>query len=353
MKQCKKMILIALLISCWQCINEFPEKNLGEQLLIMLLVDQIQYGNDSIVVSSDSGFYYSRINIDTKFILNQTLSGIAIKAIATKGEHMFAATNNGLYRSHDYANNFSLAPDFSGLSTANIVDVAIDLNTGHAGVITASQFYYSTDNGFTFTNTGNISPHITKSLSMQNGNIFICSNSAAPNNIFKSTDNGVNFTSIGAGGPTLCNSIKYFEANGNKNLLASTQTGLYISTDLGSSWAAPITSANGLNDDNVLVMNLDASGKWYVGSGIGIAKGLTSSTAAAFPVFSPVFNNQVIYDILPIGTSVLVCTSNGLFLSNDSGNTFAGPISSTAEFPPSQCNRVNYALSNTRLKSND
>ena len=337
------LLALSSILAATSCTQEL-EDSTKLQLLAFYLADYYAPKN-SILAGSNSGLYYFQEYRDQNFHFFNSIGTKQINGIATDlGKNILVATSDGVYVSHNNGYTFQVFSNSIGMSWN---DVAYDISKGTFGLLRGNNVYISSDGGYTFSGPTTLAISFQK-MAMQNDAIFLCGASAAPNNIYRSLDRGQTFTAVGGALPT-CNNIYYLEGNGSTLLLASTVSGLYISTDQATNWASPINTTQGLLNNEVHVANFGADGKWYVGNGISGSMGLSVASSVGGP-YTTLISSQNVRDVVSSDNGAIVaCTTNGLMVSENGGASFLGPVSSSTSFPPSECSLLSFAKISGKL----
>jgi hypothetical protein len=149
----------------------------------------VTLGADVFAGTQTGGVYRSDKTTAAWIQINNGLTNLSVRAMAKFGTKLYAGTENGLFRSTDNGDNWTL---ISGAGSG-LTNQAIRAFTGFSGNIfvgTAGGVFYSTDDGDTWTavNTGITNLNI-QSLAYRLPNSGI--------HVFAGTDNGVFFSDDG------------------------------------------------------------------------------------------------------------------------------------------------------------
>jgi hypothetical protein len=240
--------------------------------------------------STDAGDNWSPVNTG----LPQSGANYFVESVGYNGTYLFAGTQSGIYRSNDGGASWSSA---NGTLTAS--------NT-----VNANKFY--------------VFAGVT--MAVFNGDIL------NGGGIWRTGNNGNTWT-IGHSGMGSNAKVFNMAVNG-ATLYASTNVGLYTSSDNGLSWQ-PSASMNyacygiAVNGNNLIA--LTAFGYRYSTNGGGVWTDATGDPASPVGGEIAVFDGKIYATVVTSGTTtsdVLVSTSNGA--SWVSASTAIGPIDITA-----------------------
>ncbi|MCW3104412.1 MAG: glycoside hydrolase, family [Bacteroidetes bacterium] len=178
----------------------------------------IYAGGTGVMKSSDNGATWT-----------SSLTMYNVYSLLVKGSTLFAGTgNSGVWISNDSAATWT----HSALSVYNIWSLAANGTDILAGTEGAGM-YKSTDNGLTFSSTG-LSGGYVRSITVNGSKIFA---GMYGGGVRLSTDNAASFIAANAGMTT--SSVFSLLTNGTRTFAgtASSDGGLWISNNDGSSWA--------------------------------------------------------------------------------------------------------------------
>jgi|WetSurMetagenome_2_1015567.scaffolds.fasta_scaffold55510_2 photosystem II stability/assembly factor-like uncharacterized protein len=200
----------------------------------------ISYFNDSVggvFISNDSG--------KTWFPPYSSIPHKPVWAFVESGNTIFIGTDNGVFTSNDTGKTWSVSGLVTNAQFSNIQIHAL-LTKGDT-VFAANQNYSnhedsvifrSTDKGMTWAplHSGFTDCTVAHSLATIGSTIFAgtgCAPGTPNNGVFRSIDNGDTWTAVG-----LQNSIIHDFAVSDGNLFVATDSGVYVSGDLGNSWTS-------------------------------------------------------------------------------------------------------------------
>ena len=285
-----------------------------------------------------------------------------IYSLAAQGASVFAATDNGMFRSAN--NGASWSPANVGITNLALSCVRVDGSNVYAAG--AGLIFRSTDDGASWTGLGTTGLPLGYYI---HGLGFIGSNLFAGfggRGVYRSTDAGATWTACNAGLPdTTIYVLKSF----GSSLFAGTQKGLFRSTDNGSSWTpanaglpAPIVSALvATGGGGTLVAGLPGPGTYastdngatwtklgnmphgnvnclvsdgtdlIAGAGDGISRSTDSGVTWVKADSGLIFN--YVLSLCKSGTRFVAGTMGGAFVSTDTGQSWrladAGLVSSS------------------------
>jgi photosystem II stability/assembly factor-like uncharacterized protein len=233
---------------------------------------------DSIYCWNYTTLYLSTDNGETWDVINDKLSSLPLfYTLDIIGNTMLASTKSGIYISTDYGKSW-LESD-KGISNLTVYDIAVRGDN----IYTASEkvgVSLTTDDGETWKNFNNGLPEGTdiKLIATDGDYIFVAP--LGGNNIFMSSDNGNNWNLTPSSFPaTYISDIIIMKGN----VIASSSTGTYISSDLGGSWVK--STIIDTNNARLSYFSIDGD-NIYAGSGRGVFIS-TDNGLNWYPVASP------------------------------------------------------------------
>jgi len=200
----------------------------------------------ALYMSSDNGNKWEIINTDL-------VQKSRIVNLAFDGNNVFASTEiSGVFLSTD--EGYSWAQKSNGFKTLNVNELAIDGNNIFTGNAPTS-VSLTTDDGNTWENFGQGLPKyaIIKNIAVDGNYIFI--GQPLGNGVYMSSNRGNNWILSPGGLPPMNNIYDISIMKGN--VLLSSSSGTYISTDKGESWVqslvdnSAVISAFVINGDNI------------------------------------------------------------------------------------------------------
>jgi len=246
--------------------------------------------------------YKSTDNGNNWILADSGLIGSTINCIASDSLTIYAATYTGVYRS----TNFGISWVNSGLFSTIVWNIAISGDSIYAA--TDSGLYYSNNHG---TSWSTIFPSMNTSRVTSNGIEILAVDFY--NNIYKSSNNGQIWTA-----DTIDFYLNYLKAFGNLFLAGTNGQGMYLSNDNGNNW---IEINNGLR--NTYPISLSTNGSDIFSSLLGYnglfkTSDYGSSWNKSLNGLVPGFANSLFMQ----GTNIYAATSQGVYFSSDSGNTW-------------------------------
>ncbi len=243
----------------------------------------------------------------------------SVRKIIGLGTSLYAAISDGsgyggLAISTDRGQSFTLRDEANGIPSYNVDDVAAaspSVGVTYVYAATFSGLGISSDGGATFTNkTVNGSAGGNVDCVWASGaTVWACAGST----LNLSPNSGSSFTQKLATGSSL-NAIAVF----GTNVYLSTTSGLWVSSNTGTSWAQKLM-ADGLANDYLYDVTVDGNGVVLAATNGGLSFSINSGgsfTAAASPQIYA-------YGVFAQGSTWYAAGSNGLFISQDGGLTWA------------------------------
>lgn len=177
-----------------------------------------------------------------------------------KDETLFAATQNGVYRSDNLGRNWTRAS--TGMDEVRAQSVFFD-ESGHLFAATlVGGVYVSNDNGNSWSEANEGIPlTFAYALGVNKEGALLA---GITNRIFKSGDKGENWTEADSDLPSV--RVNVFISNSESVLFAATQAGLYRSDDDGKSWVP----ADGLQDIEIYDLAAGTSEKLIAATREGV-----------------------------------------------------------------------------------
>lgn len=264
-----KLTLIStffVLLFCCTANAQWQQVNTG---LTSNNVSSVIAAGTNLLAGTDAGLFISTDNGDTWTIVsNTTLATADVKALASSGGNIFAATfGGGIFLSTD--NGLTWTAKNTGFTYLYACAVATMGSTIYASM-SFDGTYTSTDNGTTWTkSTSSVLNGLTVNSIITSGpNMIVASggcNGGTTNGVFLSTDGGVTWTATSVTGSAPALAVI------GSTVFAATQNGVFKSADNGSTWT---TTANtsGIIDN---AMSLLAAGNTLL---VGCPYSMYSST---------------------------------------------------------------------------
>jgi photosystem II stability/assembly factor-like uncharacterized protein len=286
----------------------------------LLAVGDTLYGTNSPVSPKflNGGVFRSDNGGATWVLTSESLSSRYVHVVYFSNGFLYAATDNGIYRSSDQGAHWIQ----SGLEGAEIVSLISVETSLYAGSYIHGVFK-SDDDGGTWIPTGH--PKVALlSLTSLGSELY----SGTYFGIYRSDDRGDSWVSHNAG---LANTYVYgvwavgsdVYASVTEGLIGFGQEKLYRSSDSGMNWT---TSGDGLPlNANVDSLVSDGSALYAGIFGLGVYRSTNggaawSSVGAGLPVVPEDF-----YTLVARSGLLLVAIANQIFRSTDAGLTWSGP----------------------------
>ncbi|MES2589600.1 MAG: T9SS type A sorting domain-containing protein [Bacteroidota bacterium] len=257
--------------------------------------------------------FFGMNNVSAQWqVINTGLSNKNINDLQSLGTILFASTDEGLFKSTDMGDNWSLTYDIGNVK--QIASKGTDLfATIQDGVIGVAK---SSDNGGTWTTLNTGLPYkFNSSIAVDGDVIYTCDYNKA----LRSTDDGLNWTDISTlpGFQTIVRNGSKLYAGSNNG--GSGYEGIYVSNDEGLSWAQ--ASNTGLVES---IQRLVLSGnKLFAAADDGVYS--TTNDGANWtkhePSSGPTIDNAIGLHL--VGTSLFIGTPAGIFLSTDNAASFS------------------------------
>jgi hypothetical protein len=221
------------------------------------------------------------------------------------GSTIYALTPNGISYSTDNAATFT-HPLNGGLLSGPVNWIAKNGNTLLAA--TYPGIKRSSDNGATWSdsNSGLTNPGVTGIILV--GNTFVAATFGG--GVFISSDDGVSWT---ASNNSLSNLYVASIGLAGNTILAGTMAGVYISSDLGSTW-----SSAGLVSDYVQGVSGNNTTLFAAIFAKNVMQSTDNGVTWSTSPSSPSYPNN----ITTVGNSTFVGTNSGIFFTTDNGGTW-------------------------------
>ncbi|MFA6455414.1 MAG: T9SS type A sorting domain-containing protein [Bacteroidota bacterium] len=306
-------------------------------------------GGTNLFVGTNSGVFLSTNNGTSWTVANNGLTNTYVKALAVIGTNLFAGTRHGgVYLSTNNAASWNSANN--GLTAnSNIPVNALAVSDANLFAGTDDGVFLSTNNGtiWTAANTGLTNKYVHALAVSPNGtggtNLFVGTGNYLnrdSSGVFLSTDNGTHWSRANSGLPHY-DSANYCFVNvicafpdgaGGSNLFAGTglsgwgsqnYTGIFLSTNNGSSWSEV---NNGLPDNSDIdgggyepVQSLAVSGTNLFA---GINGGVYLSTNNGTNWTATNIKQTNVRSLIVSDTNLFAGTYDGVFLSTNNGTSW-------------------------------
>jgi hypothetical protein len=261
-------------------------------------------GADLFAGSSYSGVFKSA-GVNSWNEVNNGLTNLKIRALATNGSRIFAGTEGGgVFISDDLCEKWTASN--SGLANLNVHTLLVVKDYVFAG--TQGGVFVSSDNGVTWVSTA-LQGLITFRLESQGSDILAGTNGG----VWSTSNLGATWTSMNNG---LSNYIvRGLLANGDR-LYSGTQDGVFLSSDNGQSWQR---KNDGLVSQSVIALAWH-NDKLYAGT-YGTVH-VTSDAGAHWNVANSHPLSQFVEALAVNGNTILQGNDGASFISTDGGVTW-------------------------------
>ena len=262
-----------------------------------------------------SGVFKSTNEGDNWNASNEGLSRSDVQSIATNLDgDLFAGTaEGGIYRSTDQGQDWVSINN--GIGVMNVTAVVVDkANIVFAGTMGAAGIYRSAENGDQWyrSNTGLADSNVIAMAIDSTGTMFTSTQSG----LFKSSDGGSSWQ-LANNGLTSRVFALGFKASGNQ--YAATGSGVYCSQNSGESWSA---CSKGLPNDAVISVSCSEN-KLFAGTANSGIYCSTDSGANWFASNTGLLAKSIQSISVNSIKRIFIGSKEGIFLSTDSGITWA------------------------------
>ena len=317
----------------WAASNDFFNLSISLNKVFARTWDGINGGR--MFLTADNGANWTHIG--------SADSSIDILSIVMLNNDILAGTWNGFYRSTSGGTIWNAVTTAGIPADTAIWSIAMITTTLFAGTMGA--IYRSSDSGITWTEARSGIPVNARIRSIiASGNaIFACSDSSG---VFRTTNNAASWTAINSG--LTDKRIFQLAAMGTK-LFAVTLSGVYISGDHGTSWAANSSSLKNINcfvvvnnqlfagtDSSGVYLSADSGGTWTsFNSGMPANTRVWSLAASSGDIFAGTSSGvwRAPFSITPVkksGTTRLTCSRLQFMRQNGPRATLLFTLSSPA-----------------------
>ena len=230
--------------------------------------------------------------------VNSGLTITDVTAIAVNGANLFAGTYlGGVFLSTNSGSSWRAVN--SGLSNPIVASLAVSGSSLFAG--TYGGVFVSTNNGTGWTAvTSGLTDKLVNCFAASGTNLFAGSNGAG---VYVSTDNGVNWIGVGPANA----SVRSLAVSGS-SLFAGTTSGVYHSTDNGQSW-----SVAGMA--NIQVMSLAAAGTNLFAGTNGTGVYVSTNSGTSWTSANNGLTDRTVRSLVVSGTVLFAGTNSAVFLS--------------------------------------
>jgi photosystem II stability/assembly factor-like uncharacterized protein len=261
------------------------------------------------------------IKSDAQWVQTNGPYGGQINSLVSIGSYIFTCAGGTVL----YSTNNGTAWNATGLTNGSVGTIA---NEGNKLIAIGSEIFISVDEGVHWSLTGSSVPWINlQVLAASNTALFVSANDGLVSHLgyslYRSTDDGANWTSVSSG---LANAgVNAIAFNGDANIYAGTNSGVYISTNNGGSWKSA-----GLENTNILAISVISNGIGGTSIFAAARSGVFHSTngGASWSSVNAGLSDTVVtaLSVYPkaTGTPVILAGTQGgrVFLSNNNGDNW-------------------------------
>ncbi len=326
-----KLIFLALLsaLVSTQIFGQWMQTNgpYGGDISDLAVLADGEGGTYLFAGSLGGGVFRSSDNGTTWVTANNGLTSTTVSALVVIGTDLYAGTWKGrVSRSTDKGATWNAAS--SGMTCTSVYSLAVGppgLNGKDLYAGTDDGFYYSTNNGGSWTNasTGLQKP-VGGPLAVSETTIFAGTGDA----LFRSTNSGTTWTDVSSAfwkwGPTAV-------AVSGMDIFAGTAEGVFHSADNGTTW---MKKSNGLTTTSVQTLEFSGTGL-LAGTFLG-GVFLSTDNGSSWTPASHGLTNLSIRCLGASGSNLFAGTLNGIFRSSNNGTNWSeASYGVTASFVPS------------------
>lgn len=300
--------------------NPFGSINVTISITVLPIVYAATFGG-GLAISSDGGASFA-MKTTTDGLGCNTQNAVSVDSSGT----IYAANNsNSCTGGISVSTNNGVSFSFLNASLNGFQNFAVFSNTPgtiYVGVYnTGGGLYYSTNSGSSFTQrvgTTYLDSDYVNDIYATGSNIYIADGFSSTYGVSISTDGGVNFTKRNNGNSSLPASIVSGIYAVGANVYAATSSGLYISTNSGTSFSLSGTGA--VTTYKVQVV----SGVIYVASANGLMISTNAGSSFSTKTTANGLPSNSVYSVFVYADGTIYAGTNlGMGISTDGGTTFA------------------------------
>jgi len=267
--------------------------------------DTLWIGAEALYYSLNHGQSWTKVNVDIgpNGVTRITLGGNYLYAGAYDMQH-----SGALYISSDLGKSWQKDGVYNGTITSLYAE-GTDVYMGVAN----SHFYHSADAGGAWTYTNFPMPFVTiTDIFRTEGTVYACTTEG----LFASTDNGTTWTRRADG--IINQIVRHVAVYGTKIFSSTERQGVYVSGDQGESWTQ---KNSGLEPGWMDVAGFHVAGdKILAGTSNGVF--VSNDAGDTWQKVLTLDINENVHSISGAGSHVLATTGKGCYVSDNAGETW-------------------------------
>jgi photosystem II stability/assembly factor-like uncharacterized protein len=269
-------------------------------------------GSQIYAVFSTGIYILGGINYDEWFYIG--MANQYANKLTYKDGYLYASAFGGVFRYNNSPNNWTIMNN--GLTNLQIKSLASSTTHIYAG--TLSGLYVSSDNGnsWSLSNNGLDSLYTIQSILCLDSSVYATTKN---DGVYKSNDSGNSWFVINEG--LNISSVVDILANGSTIFAATTGSGnIYTTNDNGSTW---INSSNGIPGNATIVDCEAIDSTIYVSTSSGLYYSTNNGLSwSGYP--NNILLSSPTYKLLKYGNTLYVGSTFGIVYTNDNGITWIG-----------------------------
>ncbi|HMW07924.1 MAG TPA: putative Ig domain-containing protein [Leptospiraceae bacterium] len=300
--------------------NSSGSINVVISITVLPIVYAATFGG-GLAISSDGGASFT-MKTTTDGLGCNTQNGVSVDSSGI----IYAANNsNSCTGGISVSTNNGVSFSFLNASLNGLQNFSVFSNTPglvYVGVYnTGGGLYYSTNGGSSFTQrfgTTYLDSDYVNDIYVTSSNVYIANGFSSSYGVSISTDGGANFTKRNSGNSSLPAAVVSGIYAVGSNVYAATASGLYISTNSGTSFSLSGTGAVAANKVQVVsnVIYVASTSGLMISTNAGSSFS-TRTTANGLP------SNSVSSVFVYADGTIYVGTNSGIGISTDGGSTFS------------------------------